>query len=111
MSSIDDKKRKILVEFYETHVLPLAAHPETARLEPSRDGEADSFYYVRPKTRLEKADFEVPLRDAAQVADTLSRMWSGTPLAAVARELLALTKQFDETEEKSEVSAFIYEMF
>jgi hypothetical protein len=111
MSSIDEKQKKLLVDFYEEHVLPLAAHPETASLEPRRREDEDSFFTVRTKTRLEKSDFEVRLADEDQVVETMERIWAGTPLAAIPRPLMKLTKQFQKVEEKAEVSAFIYEMF
>jgi hypothetical protein len=110
---IDDRQKKMLVDFYEEHMLPLAAHPETASLEPRRrdDSDAESFFVVRTKTRLERSDFEVRLADEEQVVETLERMWNGTPLASIPRPLLRLAKHFQKTEEKSEVSAFVYEMF
>ena len=111
MSSIDDKQKKLLTDFYEEHILPLAAHPETASLEPRRKDDEESFYVVRAKTRLEKADFEVRLADEEQVVETLERMWSGTPMAAIPRPLMKLCKHFQKIEEKAEVSQFVYEMF
>jgi hypothetical protein len=111
MSSIDDKQKKMLVEFYEEHILPLAAHPETASLEPKRKDDEESFYVVRTKTRLEKSDFEVRLADEEQVVETMERMWNGTPLQAIPRPLMKLCKHFQRGEEKAEVSAFVYEMF
>jgi hypothetical protein len=111
MSSIDEKQKKMLVEFYEEHVLPLAAHPETASLEPRRRDDEESFFVVRTKTRLEKSDFEVRLADEEQVVETMERMWSGTPLAPLPRHLMKLCKHFQKVEEKAEVSAFVYEMF
>ena len=111
MSSIDDKQKKMLIEFYEEHVLPLAAHPETASLEPRRRDDEESFFVVRTKTRLEKSDFEVRLADEEQVVETMERMWAGTPLATIPRPLMKLCKHFQRLEEKAEVSAFVYEMF
>ena len=111
MSSIDDRQKKLLTDFYEEHILPLAAHPETASLEPRRKDDEGSFYVVRIKTRLEKSDFEVRLADEEQVVETLERMWSGTPMAAIPRPLMKLCKHFQKVEEKAEVSQFVYEMF
>jgi hypothetical protein len=123
MSSIDDKQKKMLVDFYEEYVLPLAAHPETASLEPRQRAGAgmaarqegrndeESFFVVRTKTRLEKSDFEVRLADEEQVVETMERMWAGTPLATIPRPLMKLCKHFQKVEEKAEVSAFVYEMF
>jgi hypothetical protein len=112
MSSIDDKQRRLLVEFYERHVLPLAAHPETSRLEPRAHPKTDeSYFFIRTKTKLERHDFEVRLADEAEVADTLGRMWAGTPLEPIPEELMKLVRHFRDVEEKAEVSAFIYEMF
>ncbi len=112
MSSIDDKQKKLLVELYEEHILPLAAHPETASVDhPPKPAGADSFFVVRARTRLEKEDFEVRLGDEEQVVATLERMWAGTPLVELPRALMKLTRHFQKSEEKSDVSAFIYEMF
>ena len=111
MSSIDDKQKKLLVDFYEEHVLPLAAHPETASLEPRREDDEESFFVVRTKTRMEKSDFEVRLADEEQVVETMERMWNGTPLESIPRPLLKLAKHFQKVEEKAEVSQFVYEMF
>lgn len=111
MSSIDDRQKKVLTEFYQDHILPLAAHPETASLEPKRKTDEESFFVVRTKTRLEKADFEVRLADEEQVVETMERMWSGTPLESIPRPLMKLAKQFQKVKQKAEVSQFVYEMF
>jgi hypothetical protein len=111
MSSIDGKQEKLLTQLYEELIVPLAAHPETASLEPERRDDDESFFVVRTKIRLDREDFEVRLANEAQVIETLEGMWAGTPLAQIPRPLMKLCKHFAKTEEKSEVSEFIYEMF
>ena len=110
MSSIDSRQEQMLVRIYEELVVPLASHPATAHLEPAGSNDGDSFFLVRAKTRLEKEDFEVRLADEAQVAETLERMWAGTPLAEFPRPLMKLCRHFATTEAKSDVSDFVYEM-
>lgn len=111
MSSIDEKQRRLLLEFYEEHVLALTGHPETANLEPPRRGDEESFFTVRPRSRMHREEFELKVANEAQVIETLEQMWSCTPLAALPRPLMKLAKHFQEREEKAEVSPFIYEMF
>lgn len=111
MSSIDEKRRKLLVEFYEEVILPLAAHPELAAFEPRTSEDEESFFFVRTKTRFDREDFEVRLANEAQVVEALEVMWTATPLAQIPCSLMKLCKHFQKTEEKSEVSEFVYEMF
>jgi len=111
MSSIDEKRKKLLVEFYEEVILPLAAHPETAAFEPRTIENQESFFFVRTKVRLAREDFEVRLANETQVVEALEVMWAGTPLTQIPRPLMKLCKHFQTTKEKSEVSEFVYEMF
>ena len=111
MSSTDDKATEALTKFYEKHILPLAAHPETAHLEDPRRADAESWYHRRERPAMSKSDFEFRLGDEKEAAETLRRYWAGTPLAEITEEMMALAEHFQAREEKSTVSAFIYEMF
>lgn len=111
MSSTEDKATEALKRFYERRILPLAAHPDTAHLEDPRRVHADSWYHRRERQTMSKADFELRLADPAQAAETLAAHWAGTPLAEITAEMMALSEHFQARDEKSTVSAFIYEMF
>ena len=112
LSSIDEKARKELAKFYDKSVIPLAGRPDTMRLEFAAPDSKDTYFVTRVTTKLRKADFELAFGDERLIAQTMERMWRGGPLGGVAKRMLKLKKYFHvTTEQRSDLSSFIYEMF
>ena len=111
MISTDRSQTAALDRFFEKHIAPLRHRLDRSAPRPGFDPVPDSAFLARRRTRLRKEDFELPFGDDARIAATLGRQWAGTPLERLPRELVALARQFGKTEERAELSSFIYEMF
>jgi hypothetical protein len=112
MSSTDPQQARILNHFYDSFLRPLSETPTqaAAKTQPSRDS-GSSYFVKRRQTRLSRRDFELGLGDQHQAASTLEQAWSGSRLRGLAKPLMRLTPAFRDTEERSEISSFVYEMF
>lgn len=113
MSSTDPQQTRILNHFYDSFLRPLSetpTHVAAAKAQPSRDS-GSSYFVKRRQTRLSRRDFELRLSDQHQAASTLEQAWSGSRLSGLAKPLMRLTQAFRDTEERSEISSFVYEMF
>jgi len=113
MSSIDPQQARLLNRFYDRYLRPLSeARRRTvaSRIQPPC-GSGSSYFVERPRTRLGRRDFELRLGDQHQAARTLEQAWAETPLRNLAKPLMNLAPAFQDVEECSEVSSFVYEMF
>jgi hypothetical protein len=113
MSLIDPKAARALNRFYDgyLHPLSLARQRAAASRAESAPTSVSSYFVQRSQTRLSRRDFELHLGDEHEAARTLEEAWSETPLRDLAKPLMKLAPMFQEVEERSEVSSFIYEMF
>lgn len=112
MSSIDRKQEQALTRFYEENIVPLGRANGMEFLDHSPPSSAESYLLARPRERMSRDDFVLKLGDERQAAPTLEARWAQTPLRGLGRRLFRLTRSFFPTvEEKSELSAAIYEMF
>lgn len=80
------------------------------------DEDSDTYYSVRAKTRMERADFEVSgLSSSADLAEALSRLWEAEGLEALssfAPRFAAAAQAYRAVEQDNdEVSPLIYVMF
>jgi hypothetical protein len=83
-------------------------------LRPGPDGNATTYYVLRRKTVMSRADFQLDLEDPSAVTDFLGRLWAGDEsviLTQLARKVLALAPHYVSVEETEDVSPFIYVMF
>jgi hypothetical protein len=113
MSSIDPKQARLLDRFYDGYLRPRAeAGWRVAVTWAGPPPEPGASYFVRrPRTRLGRSEFELDLGDPHRAAGALERAWAGTPLRDLAKPLMKLAPAFQDVEERSEVSSFVYEMF
>jgi hypothetical protein len=112
MSSIDPKQEPALVRFYEENIVPLARASGMEFLDHSPGSSSESYFLARPRTRLSREDFALKLADEKQAIATLEAQWAQTPLRGMGRRLLRFTRSyFPKVQEKTEISAAIYEMF
>ncbi len=110
-SSINDAQRRALIEFFRRELAPLAPRRLLdARVPPTAELAATSYYKRRAWRRLEPRDFELKLGDPRQVAATLDAFWQSTPFEGLGAKLAALSELFPEVHQREDVSAFIYEM-
>ncbi len=108
---LDERRLRLLERFFEKHLLPLAAETGLMRSPTMPADDADSYYEVVDRAPLTPADFEIPFSDPEEIAETLDQHWHGTPLEGLGRQLLKLSRHFEDVQEKAEVSSFVYEMF
>jgi hypothetical protein len=112
MSSIDAKRARGLDQFYDAYLRPLAeARRRAAASGAEPTGPVSSYFVPRSRTRLSRRDFELRLGDPRQAAATLEQAWAESPLRGLAKPLMKLAPTFQDFEERSEVSSFVYEMF
>jgi hypothetical protein len=111
MSSTNRAQAEALACFFEKQMLPLRSRLDRAAPRPGFDPVPASAFLARRRNRLRKEDFEIPFGDESQIVASLERHWAGTPLEDLPRKLLSLARQFGGTEERAELSSFIYEMF
>jgi hypothetical protein len=113
MSSIDPRQARILNQFYDSYLRPLSAKPRhaaVAKAPPPRDV-GSSYFVQRGRARLSRREFELRLGDQHQAARTLEQAWAGTRLRGLAKPMMRLAPAFRDVEDRSEISAFVYEMF
>jgi hypothetical protein len=106
---LTSRQRRALERCFRRHLRPLSANPDVWRREPPAPG--GSYFLPRDGARLRPEDFELGLRDRAEIEATLEAAWRGTPLAGLGRRLVRLSRRFEGTRLKERVSSFVYEMF
>ncbi len=104
------RQRRALERFFRRELLPLSAREEIWRREEAQEP-APSYWVVRDRGPLRRADFELRLDDSDAIAETLDGFWRGGPLEGLGRRFVALSPRFRDTRLDAEVSAFVYEMF
>jgi hypothetical protein len=67
MSAIDPRQARALTRFYERHLKPLSKAAGPSNAEAPANSEA-SYFVRRPRTRLDRSDFELSLGDESQAA-------------------------------------------
>ena len=111
MHSIDEKQRNVLTKFYENHVLPLSEVPQMRQLQSRPQDSSNSFFVSREQTRMQRDDFELAIADEREIAKSLERLWTTTPLQGLAKKMMKLTRHFADMDQSDKVSSFVYEMF
>jgi len=107
MRLIDAKQRRALERFFDRCIRPRAEPLEST----TRDENVESYWIVRESQPLRREDLELALDGPEEVAATLDALWRGTRLEGLGTEIAALSREFPNVRERSDVSSFIYEMF
>jgi len=108
---IDSEDRTILTTFFKQRIVPLSEDLTIKEASNGRRESRDSFFVKRHSPSITAAEFELDLHDRDAFARLLEQHWQGRPLAPIAQELITLGTRFEQLDEKSDVSQFVYEMF
>jgi hypothetical protein len=119
MNSTEGKKTKIIQEFYNKQLMPLAEKLDVKNkpLMPlGAEPAARTYYISRRQTSMTRQDFEAPsVSNARELEEAMHNLWvkfRPSELAGLAKPMAKMSQQLAQTEEQTEeVSPFIYVMF
>lgn len=108
---IDSEDRQLLTTFFKQRIVPLSQDLKIKTSSSARRESRDSFFVKRHSPSMTAGEFELNLRDRDAFAIELEKHWKDRPLQPIAKDLITLGKRFEQLDEKSDVSQFVYEMF
>jgi hypothetical protein len=111
------KRDELLATLFHDEIVPIGKACRlsgTRLLDMGPDPVRDSYYVRRTRTRMEPADFELDLATPEGVRAALGTLdlADGSPaITRLVERIIQLAPAFDELEDSSSVSPYVYAMF